>query len=242
MKRWIGILLLLMGITWGVMAEGEPTPPLTPERIEITAEDGQVLVGDVYLPSEVTEEGAPALLLMHQNRARRSTWEPLIPSLVEAGYVVLTVDLRGHGETGGRMDAAALQTDTQAWLTYLASHEAVDESRLATIGASVGGNLALVGCAANEGCQTAIALSPGLDFFTIKPEEAVTDGLARRSALLISSRSDSESASAVRQMAGNSRGMIGLRVYGGFAHGTELFDDYLDSLKSLILTWLSDSL
>lgn len=240
MKRWVVFCLLAVMMVWSASAEGEPVVP-TPERVELAASDGQILVGDIYTPSESVEGGSPAVLVMHQNRSKRSSWEPLIPALVDTGYVVLSVDLRGHGETGGTVSWTLAQEDTQAWLGFLLAHEAVNPEKIATLGASIGSNLALVGCAANDACETAIALSPGLNFFGVEPEEAVSDGLRRRSALLIAARGDTDSAVAVRQMAGSSQGALGLRVYEGFAHGTDLFDDNLESVKTLIISWLNEA-
>ena len=37
----------------------------------------------------------PAVLLMHQHNGRRRNWNPLIPALLDAGYVALAVDLVG---------------------------------------------------------------------------------------------------------------------------------------------------
>ncbi|MCU0465689.1 MAG: alpha/beta fold hydrolase [Anaerolineae bacterium] len=240
--RLIFAFLIVLSLSvWGGAAQDDaPTLP-EPARVEVEASDGLVLVGDLYTPTETAEGGAPALLLMHQNQSRRRSWEPLLPALVEAGYVVLSVDLRGHGETGGRPDWALAQEDTQLWLTILQAVEGVSAEKIALMGASIGSNLALVGCAANEACQTAVALSPGLNFFNVQPEEAVSDGLRRRSALLIATRSDRESVEAVRQMAATSNGEIGLRVYGGFAHGTELFEDELVSVQRLVLSWLEET-
>lgn len=242
MKYWLLVLMIaILGLgVWGAVAQDETVLP-TPERVELAISDGQVLVGDVFTPTEIAEGGAPALLVMHQNRSKRQSWEPLVPSLVEAGYIVLTVDLRGHGETGGTVDWSLAQEDTQMWIGFLTTREGVNPEKIAVMGASIGSNLALVGCAASEACETAIALSPGLNFFGVEPEEAVSDGLRRRSALLIAARGDTDSAVAVRQMAGSSQGALGLRVYEGFDHGTDLFDDNLESVQTLILTWLGEA-
>ena len=163
--------------------------------------------------------------------------------LLDAGYVALAVDLRGFGETGGPRGYSTAQEDTQDWLAYLQSVEGVDPARTATIGASVGSNLALVGCSVNEACVTAIALSPGLDYFSIKPEaELVEGGLSEKSALLITSQTDNQSVIGVRQMVANATGEIGLRLYTGGMHGTTMFLTDADTLIPLIVNWLDEKL
>jgi len=242
MKQWI-IWTLLAILTVGAtsVSAQDVVETAIPERVELTAGDDLVLVGDVYSPADSAEGGAPAILLMHQNKSNRDMWEPLIPALLEAGMVVLTVDLRAHGETGGRVDWTLAQEDTQLWIAYLLAREGVNPEKVAVMGASIGSNLALVGCAANEGCLTVVALSPGLDYFGVKPEISVSEGLRRRSALLVASRGDNTSAVAVRQMAGSSKGLLGMRVYAGVAHAAEFFEDDLESVTGLIVSWLTDA-
>jgi len=76
----------------------------TPEAVEVEAADGLLLKGDLYRPTTIPEEGARTLLLMHQNQSSRRGYASVIPQFVEEGYIVLVVDLRGHGETGGTND------------------------------------------------------------------------------------------------------------------------------------------
>jgi pimeloyl-ACP methyl ester carboxylesterase len=54
----------------------------------------------------------PALVLVHGITESRRTWDPLIPALAER-YDVLSVDLRGHGESpaGDAYDPISLATD-----------------------------------------------------------------------------------------------------------------------------------
>ncbi len=242
MKRWLilGVVVVLALDAVLVSAQDEVVTP-TPERVELAASDERLLIGDVFTPAETAEGGAPAILLIHQNRSNRGMWQPIIPALLAEGWIVLTIDLRAHGDTGGAVDWILAQEDTQLWLAYLLAREGVNPEKVAVMGASIGSNLALVGCAANQDCLTAIALSPGLDYFGVMPEESVSDGLRRRSALLIASRGDTASAVAVRQMAGSSKGPVGMRVYDGFSHAADFFDDELESVTGLVVSWLTDA-
>jgi acetyl esterase/lipase len=230
------LFLFLLLLILALPLAAQELPAATPA--EATAADGLALKGDFYLPADVPDEGVPALLLMHMLSAKRGDYEPLIPALVEAGYAVLNVDLRGHGETGDRRDWDAATLDVQTWLDWLREQPGVQPERIAIIGASIGSNLALIGCANDADCVTAIALSPGLDYMGVQPAEAVQEGLRRRSALLIASSVDRESATGVRAMFSESNGTIAAHIYPGFAHGTELFRDSLDSVTTLILNWL----
>lgn len=241
MRRWmIAVLLIVCVMSLSVAQSDAPTG--TP--VEVTASnDGLALKGEIFFPAESDGALLPAVLLMHQHNGRRRDWNPLIPTLLDAGYVALAVDLRGFGETGGPRGYSTAQEDTQDWLTYLQGVEGVDPARIATIGASVGSNLALVGCSTNEACVTAIALSPGLDYFSIKPEaELVEGGLSEKSALLITAQTDNQSVIGVRQMVANATGEIGLRLYTGGMHGTTMFLTDADTLIPLIVNWLDEKL
>ena len=55
------------------------------------------------------------------------------------------------------------------WWRWLAARPEVDEGALAVIGASIGGNLALLGCVEWEDCRAAFALSPGRDYRGLQP-------------------------------------------------------------------------
>ena len=61
-------------------------------------------------------------------------------------------------------------------------------------------------------CRGAIALSPGLDYRGVKPESALVDGLADRTALLVASQNDASSSTAIRQMFLNAKGDVSARA------------------------------
>jgi pimeloyl-ACP methyl ester carboxylesterase len=211
----------------------------TPQAVEVTAADGLVLVGDFYAAPEADGE-KPAVLLLHMLDSSRTAWNPLLPALVADGYNVLAVDLRGHGETGGSRDWAKAQEDTQAWLAWLREQPSVKDDSLSIIGASIGTTLALVGCAADEQCVTAIALSP-VTWPSIPSQEAVSDGLKDRSAMLIASQKDVGSADTLRTLVGMAKGELEAHLLKGGAHGTAYLNPHnttLEPVTKMILDWL----
>jgi pimeloyl-ACP methyl ester carboxylesterase len=234
LRKILLIVLFLMAVT-AVFAQDTTLPEAIVVNVEAT--DGLTLVGDFY----ALEGDVAAVLLLHMYGADRSSWEPLIPALLEAGYHVLAVDLRAHGETGGDEDWEAGLLDVQTWLNWLREQTGVRPEALSIVGASIGANLALMGCAADTECTTAVALSPGLDYFNVVPETALSEGLSERSALLIASHNDAYSAHSIVELARLGTGEIGLRLYTGGEHGTELFGgDHAESITALILNWLNE--
>lgn len=229
--RTLMIVMLLLAVTSYVFAQDIPEPQI----VEVPAADGLALIGDFY----GTDSPAPAVLLMHMYNRNRGDWEPLISPLLEAGYAVLAVDLRGFGETKGSQDWEAATGDVQTWLDWLREQPNVRPEAVSIIGASIGANLTLIGCANDEQCVTAVALSPGLNYQGLEPESFVTDGLRERSALLIAAQGDRESSTAVKTMVGSARGEVGLQLYTGSPHGTAMFTPRLqDRVLKLIVDWL----
>ena len=62
--------------------------------------DGISIAADLHLPASAGERtSAPLVVLAHQLYRDRTSWAPLVPRLVGAGYAVLALDRRGFGES-----------------------------------------------------------------------------------------------------------------------------------------------
>jgi uncharacterized protein len=106
--------------------------------------EGVRLSGDIFLPNEA--EGAarrPAILLCHGYTGTRDLYLPAIAHpLNDAGFVVMTFDYKGWGDSDGpksRLDPYGRVADAQAALTVLAAEPGVDSNRLGIYGTSYGG-------------------------------------------------------------------------------------------------------
>ncbi len=210
--------------------------PLTHQTITLTRADA-TLAADHY-PAETD---APVILLLHMLNSSRGAWDPLIPDLRAAGYALLNIDMRGHGESGGTQDWQEIISDVAlGWVGWLREEGHLGDGGLTIIGGSIGANVAIISCAQVEICRGAIALSPGLDYRGVKPEPALVDGLADRAALLVAAQHDASSSAAIRQMFMNAKGDVSARLYRGRAHGTRLFDSEYESVSGLILAWLAE--
>ena len=80
-----------------------PRPARHPKTITRQAPDDVALVADFYAAPEETTD-APVIIALHMLNSKRSAYEPIIPDLHAAGYAILNVDMRGHGESGGARD------------------------------------------------------------------------------------------------------------------------------------------
>lgn len=94
----------------------------------------------------------------------------LAGALADAGFIVVRYDKRGVGQSGGRLESATLADfadDVRAVVKYLKKREDVDSRRIAVVGYSEGGSVAMI-AGWREKSITAIALlasmgSPGAD-------------------------------------------------------------------------------
>jgi len=106
--------------------------------------EGIRLAGDLFLPDGL-EPGArrAGILLCHGYTGVRTLYLPDIARvLAESGYVVMTFDYKGWGDSEGpksRLAPYSRVADAQAALTWLAAQETVDAERLGIYGTSYGG-------------------------------------------------------------------------------------------------------
>jgi len=88
------------------------------QEIQIQTGDGIFLNGFVYQP-EGGPTKTPAIFLGHEAGASHLVWNKFAPLLADLGYLVLTIDFRGHTANGGNPDYATNGIDVRASLDYL---------------------------------------------------------------------------------------------------------------------------
>ena len=67
---------------------------------DIKKPDGTILKGTYFAAGK----SGPGVLLFHQSNRTRKSWDDVARQLAAAGINTLTVDVRGHGDTGGNFD------------------------------------------------------------------------------------------------------------------------------------------
>ena len=92
--RLLMLIILFIGSSLGL---AQDLPPH--ETITLQAADDINLVADFY-PAPTDSAEPPVVMLLHMLNSNRSAYEPLIPDLHEAGYAILNIDMRGHGDSG----------------------------------------------------------------------------------------------------------------------------------------------
>ncbi|MFV2090152.1 MAG: alpha/beta hydrolase, partial [Pseudomonadales bacterium] len=180
MKLLLSTLLLSVTIIGAApLASAEPVS----EPVTIWS-DGVRLAGDLWKPEGLTaEDKRPAILLVHGWGGTKSHLnQAYAPRFAAMGYVVMTFDYRGWGESDGKllrtgakpqgdMDEYVLRVrevrtivnpldeleDIRNAYYYLIGDPNVDSERLAVWGSSLGGGLALQTAATLPGFKVMIS-------------------------------------------------------------------------------------
>ncbi|MCI0393510.1 MAG: alpha/beta fold hydrolase [Chloroflexi bacterium] len=215
-------------------APPEPQDTAAPEDVTIEASDGLAIQATFY-PASATGR-APGVMLLHMNGGQRQDWDQIAPQLAKAGYAVLAVDMRGHGETGGSSDWQQTPDDLQQVWAYFTGRKDVDPERTAIVGASIGSSMALLAAVAEPAIRTVVLLSPGLNYFNVTTDDAIT-AYGERPVLIVASEEDTESAESARTLSELALGEVQLEMVQGAGHGTAMFDAQPE-LLDLILAWL----
>jgi pimeloyl-ACP methyl ester carboxylesterase len=128
-----------------------PTPELREEEVALQASDGIVLI------ATLRGEGPTGVVLAHMNGGQASDWDPLTDALVDAGYRVLALNLRGNGRSQPPMESASLPLDVEAGAQYLRDAGA---DRVVLAGASMGGTTVLAAAVAAQPAAVVVMAAP----------------------------------------------------------------------------------
>jgi len=197
---------------------------------------------------------APGVILLHMRGKDKSSWGDMPNKLLAEGYSVVAIDLRGHGETlnpeGQRVglnglkdaDYQAMLNDVAAAHAMLDGEENVDGDRVAIIGASIGANLAIMYAAGDKRVRTAVALSPGLDYMSLKPLDYLAD-YGKRALYLVASAGDKPSHDACLAIKdATAADPVSYREFPGRDHGTNLLTAHEGLDDTIISGWLLNHL
>jgi predicted acyl esterase len=138
----VRLLCLLAAATAALSLTG-PAQAFTRTDQLLPMGDGVSLATTFYTPDDASPAGGwPAVLLLHGLGGTRSSMNEVAEQFfAPQGYAVLTVDARGHGESGGVSTLVGPRelTDYAAALSWLRLRPGVSDSRIGALGFSLGG-------------------------------------------------------------------------------------------------------
>lgn len=234
MKRavYATLRLALLGLL-ACAASAEPTPSALRFSVSFETEDGFTIHGT--LTSSGSASG-PLAILLHIYGADRTSWDPLVPDLAAAGFTVLALDQRAHGESIQQRGHAvrvreiprdefgavlrAGVKDVAAALAYLRSR-GIATDRVLLVGASYGCSVSLLSAARFEGVRALVLLSPGTNYFGVDVRDVAKSFAGPL--LAVAAEDDGRAASNARTLVAERSGPTEIVIYPSGGHGTRLF-------------------
>jgi pimeloyl-ACP methyl ester carboxylesterase len=213
------------------------TPPATAGRaVSFTTEDGVTLGGHVF------GSGQAGVILAHMYPADQTSWYPTAQRLAQAGYLVLTFDFRGYGESGGSKQIDLIDRDVTAAIAQIRKEGA---AAVVLAGASMGGTASLIaGDRAQSLSSIRLAgiatLSAPVEFQGLSAAAAVPRIIVPL--LFIAAEKDAGAAGA-QQLEQLSSGKGDLQIVPGSDHGTNLLSGVQAAkVYQLLLDFIKTSL
>jgi len=208
----------------------------TYKKITFTTEDGVVLSGRLY------GAGEAGIVLAHMYPADQTSWHDTAERLAREGYLVLTFDFRGYGDSQGRKDIELIDRDVFAAVLTLADAGA---DRVLLVGASMGGTACLVAADRSQTLSrlrvTGVAtLSAPVEFRGLSAESAVPRLAVPLLFIAAEKDAGADGAKTLKDLSG---GAGDLRIVPGKDHGTALLEGaYADEVWDLLHGFIRDNL
>jgi dienelactone hydrolase len=238
---------------------------LAPLEMSVLAADGLVLKGTLTYPKKYTGAAFPLAVLAHQYPATRDSYAPLTADLLESGVATLAFDERGHGasivspagplvidtpvgltmeafgkafmSSAGKVGFGRIDDDILRVASWGVNQNFIDPSRLALVGASIGGSGVLLATANMPSLRAVATLgAAGAPAFGSDAPDRIRTALERLRApcLLASSREDPFQGAA--NVNAWSRGLthVKARIVPGAAHAMAIYYDVRDELLQFL--------
>ena len=242
LMAWRGLpllcaLLLLVACGSGPAAQATPTPTLPPLPSVPTVKSTAVHFSTsdhVTLAGQLFGQGKTAVICSHMLDTGEEIWiaNGIPQRLAQRGYMVLTYDFRGYGQSQGESDTSMNALDLSAAVNFVRLQGA---TQLVLLGASMGGTASLK-VAASMPVAAVVTLSAPENFGVAITEQDLQGMVGAK--LFINSQDDTYTADATF-MYDQVRPPKEIHLYDGAAHGTELFAEYDADLTWRILNFLA---
>ncbi|MHA1293492.1 MAG: alpha/beta hydrolase family protein [Promethearchaeota archaeon] len=143
----ISILLIIIGVIPLIVLifYAAPENPYIIKQKTFISEDGTEIKALIYLPEDVSDESI-GIVVAHGFCGNKQYMQPLSIELVKRGFVVVSIDFRGHGSSDGYLpplfretDSHELEEDMLAAVDFLKS---MGIHKIGLVGHSMGGRTA----------------------------------------------------------------------------------------------------
>lgn len=217
-RRILGLALaaLVLGASCSQGADGE----------SFRTQDGFLLEGRAF------GEGEVGVVLSHMFPADQGSWRGFAQELADQGYLALTYNFRGYGDSEGEKRISMIARDVAAAVKHIRE---LGADQVVLIGASMGGSASLIAAGELE-VDGVATLSAPAEFRGLDAMGAVRS--VAEPMLFIAALSDEEAARSARGFL-KAAPASDLELLGGDAHGTDLLEGsrgekVRDMLKSFV--------
>jgi dienelactone hydrolase len=222
-RRYLTLLILLIifsGSTYAAALLDTDMGNVSREDVTI-AGPGYSIRGTLYTPKGLVGK-TPALALVHGVSNSREVFSGVALELARNGYVALTIDEKGHGESDPGVGVTDPTLGLGSAVAYLASLPYVDANRIGMGGHSMGAGAVRAVVSADAKIATTILIGGGTDDSEIYPPLTTT---SPKNLLFIVGRNDVlfdlDSLDAnLRPAFGTTEAIVPGAVYGEFGDGT----------------------
>ncbi len=227
--------LLIAGCRQGVISEQAKMK--SGETVGFTTQEGFAIKGTYY-----DSNSTKAILLLHMLGRDRHDYDEFAGQLQAEGFSVLSIDLRGHGESTLKNGMTTRYTSfSEKDFNDMAHDVAAAKGLLAgkgkkmdaIIGASIGANIALKYAVGDETVKTVVLLSPGENYRGVSTTDAAEQ--LKIPAYIVASTGDSYSADSSKKLISLLPGKKDLALLKGNNHGTDMLDS---ELNRKIMNWI----
>lgn len=210
--------------------------PTDTASVTITTSDDVNLSATVKYP--VRNIQVPAIIFVHEYAKDRHQWDVHTQKFIDAGYAVLSYDMRGFGEsrlpsipTDTESHLAMLQKDVPDVIAYMKQQPSIDSEKIIVIGAGIGANIAYVASGSDLNIFRTVVLSP-------VPLTSVRDGssiknFAPKDILGVAGTADMKNLNAMMK---HVTGLHEIFEVDGGSNGVSLLSN--EQTLNYILTWL----
>ncbi|WP_455277411.1 alpha/beta hydrolase [[Eubacterium] cellulosolvens] len=128
----------------------------------IIKNEGEKLIGEIFTPGNI-KKPYPGVLVLHGFPGMALIISDLISALVQEGYAAMSFHYRGCWGSSGKYSYLGAIKDARKALSILIKKEGIDKERIATVGHSFGGLVAINITSINRKAKTTVALCPVAD-------------------------------------------------------------------------------
>jgi alpha-beta hydrolase superfamily lysophospholipase len=246
-------LFLLLTIMTGVFHSDEAIARSwpVPDSVEVTVmtPDSIELVGQLYLPAGKKLVNLPLVVLLHQATGTHGSWKDFADVLCGSDYGVFAMDLRGYGysiydfRTGKNRPPNTFNVGEQAKYPddirqlvrkVLAEHgKVLDSTRIAVVGAELGGNAGLLYAVDEPAVQFTALISPGLEYSGLQIGKAVRD-YGERPLFMAAGKQDIYSIESLNLLSDVVPRVLDVVLFDSYRYGTGLVDSESGLVQGLL--------